>query len=138
MSWNSRIDVTEALERAGWAGDPDDPFGILRHPSGAVWAVTNDGGDCGVDTPGGGVIEIPGDVPDPVVIAAALAASGQLVPAVTVVCDTEGHAHPHTPGCPHAVSEPRHCHPVPGDNPVADAAAARLRALLAPTTPVHT
>ncbi|WP_019548541.1 hypothetical protein [Streptomyces sulphureus] len=78
MTWNSRLDVAEALERAGWTGDDDRPLEILRHPSGAVWAVANDAGDCGVDTPGGGVADFPGDVADSVVIAAALAASGQL------------------------------------------------------------
>lgn len=80
MTWNSRIDVVEALERAGWVGDDDRPLEILRHPSGAVWAVANDAGDCGVATPGGGVADFPGDVADSVVIAATLAASGQLAP----------------------------------------------------------
>ncbi|MFE0765421.1 hypothetical protein [Streptomyces smyrnaeus] len=98
MTWNSRLDVAEALECAGWTGDDDRPLEILRHPSGAVWAVTNDAGDCGVDTPGGGVADFPGDVADTVVIAAALAASGQLAPAVTAVGDEEGHARPHTAG----------------------------------------
>ncbi|QKW04962.1 hypothetical protein HUT18_11855 [Streptomyces sp. NA04227] len=103
MTWNSRLAVVEALERAGWTGDTERPLEILRHPTGAVWAVANDLGDCGVTTPGGGSVDLPGDVADLVVIAAALAASGQLVPEVTVVCDAEGHAVPHTAACPAGV-----------------------------------
>ncbi|MET9321928.1 hypothetical protein ABZX75_17300 [Streptomyces sp. NPDC003038] len=94
MTWISRIDVAEALEAAGWVGDEPDPLGLLRHPSGAVWAVSNDSGDCGLDCPGGAVVEFPGDAPDQVVIAACLAAADQLEAAPTVVCDTEGHAIP--------------------------------------------
>ncbi|RZF02912.1 hypothetical protein [Streptomyces albidoflavus] len=75
--WNSRLDVAEALEAAGWTGAPDRPMEILRHPNGAVWAVHNDQGDCGLDIPGGGGATFPGDVPDTVVIAACLAA-GQI------------------------------------------------------------
>ncbi|MGW7505946.1 hypothetical protein ACWGIR_31100 [Streptomyces albidoflavus] len=75
--WNSRLDVAEALEAAGWTGAPDRPLEILRHPNGAVWAVHNDHGDCGLDTPGGGGVTFPGDVPDTVIIAACLAA-GQI------------------------------------------------------------
>lgn len=107
MTWNPRLSIAEALEHAGWAGDEGNPLGILRHTSsGAVWALTNESGDCGIDTPGGGGIDLPADVPDTVVIAAALAASGQLAPAVTVVCDVEGHALPHTAGCPKAPAAP--------------------------------
>ncbi|MFI9026370.1 hypothetical protein [Streptomyces sp. NPDC053560] len=84
VAWNSRLGVTEALEDAGWTGDVDDPLSILRHPSGAVWAVVNDAGDCGVHTPAGGNADFPGDVEDAVVIAAALTAAGQLTPSVTV------------------------------------------------------
>ncbi|MFF4179647.1 hypothetical protein [Streptomyces sp. NPDC001750] len=80
MTWNSRLDVAEALESAGWAADERNPLGLLRHPSGAVWAVTNDAGDCGLGCPGGGVADFPGDVADAVVIAACLAASRQLDP----------------------------------------------------------
>ncbi|MFF4388534.1 hypothetical protein ACFY0G_17405 [Streptomyces sp. NPDC001552] len=100
MTWNSRLDVVEALEAAGWTGDEDRPLEILRHSSGAVWAVTNEYGDCGLDCPGGAVVEFPGDALDPVVIAACLAAAGQLTPAVDVVCDREGHAVPHSRTCP--------------------------------------
>ncbi|GGZ23755.1 hypothetical protein GCM10010387_16230 [Streptomyces inusitatus] len=81
MTWNSRLDVAEALEAAGWTGDSDRPLEILRHPSGAVWAVFNDVGDCGVTTPNGANTGFPGDTPDAVVIAACLAASLQLDPA---------------------------------------------------------
>lgn len=83
-AWNDRLGVTEALEDAGWTGDDVDPLSILRHPSGAVWSVVNDSGDCGVHTPAGGNADFPGDVEDAVVIAAALAAAGQLNPSVTV------------------------------------------------------
>ncbi|MFE9319118.1 hypothetical protein ACFYNV_29150 [Streptomyces albidoflavus] len=75
--WNSRLDVAEALEAAGWTGAPDRLLEILHHPNGAVWAVHTDHGDCGLDTPGGGATTFPGDVPDTVVIAACLAA-GQI------------------------------------------------------------
>ncbi|WP_284576683.1 hypothetical protein [Streptomyces sp. 2P-4] len=80
-TWNSRQEIAEALEAAGWVGDPGDELGVLRHPSGAVWAVLNDSGDCGVDCPNGSVIEFPSSTPDPVIIATALAASGQTDPA---------------------------------------------------------
>lgn len=82
MTWISRLDVTEALEAAGWIGDDSDPLGLLRHhSSGAVWGVMNDAGDCGVTTPNGTNATFPGGTPDVVVIAACLAAAGQLDPA---------------------------------------------------------
>ncbi|MEU6362153.1 hypothetical protein [Streptomyces albidoflavus] len=74
--WNSRLDVVEALERAGWIGDEERPLEILHHPNGAVWAIINDDGECGLDTPGGGAINFLGAVPDVVVVAACLAAAG--------------------------------------------------------------
>ncbi|MDX2922890.1 hypothetical protein [Streptomyces sp. NE06-03C] len=80
-TWNSRQEIAEALEAAGWKGDPGDELGVLRHSTGAVWAVLNDSGDCGVDCPNGAVIEFPSATPDAVVIATALAASGQSDPA---------------------------------------------------------
>jgi len=115
VTWNSRLDVVETLERAGWIGDEGFELSILRHRSGAVFAVyCSDGGECGIDGPGGvNCGEFSGETPDAVVVAAALAASGQLVPEVTVKCDAEGHAMPHTPGCSQAeepaAEEYRYC-----------------------------
>ncbi|MFE4796173.1 hypothetical protein ACFRFL_13915 [Streptomyces sp. NPDC056708] len=81
MTWNTRIGVAEALDEAGWTGDTLDPRGLLKHPSGAVWAVVNEAGGCALDlSPVGATIPFHGKVPDSVVIAACLAASGQLDP----------------------------------------------------------
>ncbi|MDQ1018818.1 hypothetical protein [Streptomyces afghaniensis] len=79
MTWNSRLDVVEALEAAGWTADAERPLEILRHPGGATWAVWNDSGDCGLDTPGGGTVEFPGDVADHIVTAACMAAAAGAV-----------------------------------------------------------
>lgn len=73
--WWGRLDVVEALEAAGWTGDDDMPLSVLRHPSGAVWAVTNESGDSGLDCPNGTVIEFAGSTPTVVVLAACLAAA---------------------------------------------------------------
>ncbi|MGW1154521.1 hypothetical protein ACWD45_24955 [Streptomyces rubiginosohelvolus] len=73
--WHGRLDVLEALEAAGWVGDDDMPLSIVRHPSGAVWAVANESDDSGLDCPNGAVIEFPGDTPSLVIIAACLAAT---------------------------------------------------------------
>ncbi|MFG2532808.1 hypothetical protein [Streptomyces sp. NPDC048516] len=73
--WLDRLDVVEALETAGWTGDADMPLSILRHPSGAVWALANGSGDSGLDCPNGAVIEFPSDTPTIVVVAACLAAA---------------------------------------------------------------
>ncbi|GFE20108.1 hypothetical protein [Streptomyces nigrescens] len=73
--WLGRLDVVEALEAAGWTGDDDLPLSILRHPSGAVWAVIEETGDSGLDCPNGAVIEFPSDTPTVVIIAACLAAA---------------------------------------------------------------
>ncbi|MFG3046301.1 hypothetical protein ACGFZR_15395 [Streptomyces sp. NPDC048241] len=70
-----RLDVLEALEAAGWVGDDDMPLSILRHPSGAVWAVMNESDDSGLDCPNGSVIEFPGSTPAVVIVAACLAAT---------------------------------------------------------------
>ncbi|GGS96914.1 hypothetical protein [Streptomyces violaceus] len=75
--WHGRLDVLEALEAAGWVGDDDMPLSILRHPSGAVWAVQNESNDSGLDCPNGAVIQFPGDTPTVVVVAACLAAASQ-------------------------------------------------------------
>ena len=73
--WYGRLDVVEALETAGWTGDPDRPLSILRHPSGAVWGVLNESDDSGLDCPNGTVIEFPGSTPTVVIVAACLAAA---------------------------------------------------------------
>jgi hypothetical protein len=73
--WLGRLDVIEALEAAGWTADDDMPLSILRHPSGAVFAVIDQAGDCGLDCPNGAVIEFPGSTPTVVVVAACLAAT---------------------------------------------------------------
>jgi hypothetical protein len=73
--WYGRLDVLEALEAAGWVGDPEYPLSILRHPSGAVWAVTNEAGDSGLTCPNGANPNFPSDTPSIVVIAACLAAT---------------------------------------------------------------
>ncbi|WP_264932196.1 hypothetical protein [Streptomyces sp. A012304] len=74
-AWHGRLDVLEALEDAGWTADPGYPLSILRHPSGAVWAVTNEGGDSGLTCPNGSNPDFPSDTPSIVVIAACLAAT---------------------------------------------------------------
>lgn len=51
------------------------PLSILRHPSGAVWAVVEKTGDSGLDCPNGAVIEFPSDTPTVVIVAACLAAA---------------------------------------------------------------
>lgn len=73
--WYGRLDVLEALEAAGWTADEDMPSSILRHPSGAVWAVTTESDDSGLDCPNGAVIEFPGSTPAVVILAACLAAT---------------------------------------------------------------
>jgi hypothetical protein len=70
--WLGRMDIVEALEAAGWRGDEDMPLSVLRHPSGAIWGVT-DSGDSGLDCPNGAVVSFPADTPSIVVIAACLA-----------------------------------------------------------------
>ncbi|MFG3157178.1 hypothetical protein ACGF7W_34670 [Streptomyces sp. NPDC048219] len=78
--WHGRLDVLEALEDAGWTADPEYPLSILRHPSGAVWAVTNESGDSGLTCPNGANTAFPSDTPSIVVIAACLAATHTTVP----------------------------------------------------------
>jgi len=77
--WHGRLDVVEALEAAGWTGDEGMPLSIVRHPSGAVWAVTNESDDSGLDCPNGTVVEFPGTTPTVVIVAACLAAAAPAV-----------------------------------------------------------
>ncbi|MFD4315053.1 hypothetical protein [Streptomyces sp. NPDC058548] len=85
MTWNSRLDIGKALDAAGWEGEPSNPLGLLRHPSGSVWATYSNDGDCGLGVSGGAVVEFGGDIPDQVIIAACLTAAGQLNPDETRV-----------------------------------------------------
>lgn len=71
--WYGRLDVTEALEAAGWKSD--ETRTVLRHPSGALWALTNESDDSGLGCPNGSVIEFPGSTPTVVIVAACLAAA---------------------------------------------------------------
>ena len=71
--WYGRLDITEALEAAGW--ESDETRTVLRHPSGALWALTNDSDDSGLGCPDGTVIEFPGSTPTVVILAACLAAT---------------------------------------------------------------
>lgn len=71
--WWGRLDVVESLEAAGWEGD--EARTVLRHPSGALWALTNESDDSGLDCPNGTVIEFPGSTPTVVIVAACLAAT---------------------------------------------------------------
>jgi hypothetical protein len=75
--WTTRLDVTEALEAAGWTGDERNPLDVLCKGA-AVWGVTNDCGDSmlGADT---WSVEFPSDVPAIVIVSACLAAAGQTV-----------------------------------------------------------
>jgi hypothetical protein len=78
--WHGRLDVLEALEAAGWTADEDMPLSVVRHPSGAVWALLNDSDDSGLECPNGTVIEFPGSTPTVVIVAACLAAAAQPAP----------------------------------------------------------
>lgn len=73
--WWGRLDVTEALEAAGW--ENDETRTVLRK-NGAVWALLNESDDSGLDCPNGTVIEFPGSTPTVVVVAACLAAASAL------------------------------------------------------------
>lgn len=73
--WYGRLDVIEALEDAGWTGNDDMQRSVVRHPSGAVYAVVNESDDSGLDCPNGTVIEFPGSTPTVVIVAACLAAA---------------------------------------------------------------
>lgn len=70
--WFGRLDVTEALEAAGW--DSDETLTVLRK-NGALWALTTEGGESGLDCPNGAVIEFPASTPTVVIVAACLAAA---------------------------------------------------------------
>ncbi|KUN37742.1 hypothetical protein AQJ30_15780 [Streptomyces longwoodensis] len=76
-TWNPRLDVVEALEEAGWTGDPDNPLGLLRC-NGAVWGVHSDEGASSLTEPAAGeTIEFPSGTPSELIVAACLAAAEQ-------------------------------------------------------------
>lgn len=74
--WNPRLDIAEALEGAGWTGDPGNPLGRLTS-TGATWAITNDCGDSQLGTDAW-TIAFDSGVPTTVVVATCLAAVNQL------------------------------------------------------------
>jgi hypothetical protein len=70
-----RLDVRRMLLRRGWTEDPG--LGKLRK-NGALWAVTNDSGDSGLDGCNQKYgIDFPSGVPARVIVAACEAASGE-------------------------------------------------------------
>ncbi|MFC8463373.1 hypothetical protein [Streptomyces sp. NPDC057250] len=71
-----RDTVTKALKAAGWTGTP----ARLSHPTGATLSQMSDAGDCDLECPGASTLDFTADTPDAVVLAASLAASGQLDP----------------------------------------------------------
>jgi len=75
-----RDDVREALERAGWRENAE---GHVVAGNGALWAETNTALDSGIDAPDKSwTVTFDRGVPGPVIVAAALAASGVDVPAL--------------------------------------------------------
>jgi hypothetical protein len=73
--WYERLDISEALEAAGWEADADYPLEIVRKGD-AVFTITNESGDSGLSVGSWGV-DFPSDVPVLVIVAACLAAAGQ-------------------------------------------------------------
>ncbi|MGW7100457.1 hypothetical protein [Streptomyces sp. NPDC054838] len=73
--WKTRLNVTEALEAAGWTGDDANPLELLRSGNGATWALHNDACDSSLTGPGRWTVEFPSDTPDAVIVAACLAAA---------------------------------------------------------------
>lgn len=69
-----RLDVIEALEAAGWTGDPDYPLSLLRK-NGATYGVSGNSGDSSLTGPGGWTANFPTDMPTVVIVAACLAAA---------------------------------------------------------------
>lgn len=82
MTADSRRTITAALEAAGWT-DADHAPGLLpklRHSSGPVLTVLTDNGGCALELRDGLSMTFLSGLPTAVVIAACLAASGQLDP----------------------------------------------------------
>ncbi|MEW2068444.1 hypothetical protein [Streptomyces sp. NPDC007346] len=82
----SRPTVTEALEAAGWTGTP----ARLSHPSGAALSQMSDTGDCDLECPSASTVDFAADTPDAVVLAACLAAAGQLNPEHVAAMEERG------------------------------------------------
>lgn len=82
MSTESRQAITTALEAAGWTADAPTPGLLpkLRHSSGPVLFVMNDNGGCALELGDDLSMTFLSGLPAAVVIAACLAASGQLDP----------------------------------------------------------
>lgn len=75
-----RDDVREALEHAGWRETAE---GHVVAENGALWTETNSALDSGIDAPDRAWgISFDSNVPGPVIVAAALTASGADVPAL--------------------------------------------------------
>lgn len=74
-----RLDISEALESAGWTADDDNPLDILRK-NGCTFAILNSCGDTGVSHENGWTAEFPSDAPAVVVVAACLAAASKPTP----------------------------------------------------------
>ncbi|WNI20342.1 hypothetical protein [Actinacidiphila sp. ITFR-21] len=80
MTADSRHAITEALQAAGWT-DEDPAPGLLpklRHPSGPVLTVISGDGGCALELGDGLSMTFLSGLPPAVVIAACLAAAGQL------------------------------------------------------------
>ncbi|MFD3844768.1 hypothetical protein ACFWVB_02610 [Streptomyces microflavus] len=82
MSTDPRAAVIEALEDAGWERADRHQFPLLKHESGICWEIASEAGGCYLDLIGGPTIPFNRAAPDTVVIAACLAATGQLDPTV--------------------------------------------------------
>ncbi|MYX14440.1 hypothetical protein GTY67_13640 [Streptomyces sp. SID8374] len=78
-TYYERLDISEALESAGWAADDDNPLDILRK-NGCTFAILNSCGDTGVSHTDGWTVEFPSDTPAVVVVAACLAAASKPTP----------------------------------------------------------
>lgn len=75
--WRERLDISEALEAAGWEADDEYPLEILRK-GGACFSITNEFGYSGLSADGW-TVDFPPSTPVIVVVAACLAAAGQRV-----------------------------------------------------------
>lgn len=79
MTLESRYAVTEALEAAGWTSTTQRlTYHQLTHPSGAAWEITTEAGGCALYLPDGQAVTLSSKITNEVVIAACLAATGQL------------------------------------------------------------
>ncbi|MFJ5890365.1 hypothetical protein [Streptomyces californicus] len=77
-----RATVITELEDADWHREDRHQFPLLKHESGICWEVLTEAGGCALDFPDGTSTPFTRATPDRVVIAACLAATGQLDPTV--------------------------------------------------------